>query len=286
MDNETIMIVLYLMVYRLAIIASGIVCIVIGYRLFYKGAHDADSSVKASFSNMSFIFKNVTPGTLFAGFGMIIITSMILSGTPEYIYKDMKVRSLLNDDTSISTEESRTTTEIYRNIRDDSSTISYSCCYLDFLKKGNEFEKNGKKEEAINQYQKAINEGMKSFTGVDWLLFSNLEKQINSRLAKNIKKDYNLAVKGSARAINALAWMYTKDADNIEEGLILARIAVKNDPDEPKYLDTLAELLFQNEEYDEALNTKKIAIIKSKPEYKSIYSEGLDRFENAIKNKN
>jgi len=276
MDNET-MIVIYLMMYRVAVISSGIVCIVIGYRLFYKGALASDSSVKIDFSNMEFIFKNVAPGTLFAGFGMIIISSMVLSGSPEYIHKDKKIRGVIKDDTSITTEKSTA-------IRHESTTICNSNHYLEFLNKGNEYEKNGKNEEATIQYQKAINEGMKSLTGVDWLLFSNLDHQIESSIATQIKNDYYRVVKESSRAINALAWIYTKNADDIDKGLILARIVVNNVPDEPKYLDTLAELLFQKEEYTEALKMKKKAISTSKPKYKSIYEEGLDKFESAVKN--
>jgi len=274
MDNEP-MIILYLMTYRLAIIVSGIVCIVIGYRLFYKGALASDSSVKIDFSKLEFIFKNVAPGTLFAGFGMIIISLMILSGNPEYIHKDKTIRGVIKDNTSITTEESTA-------IRNKSTTIRESNYYLELLNKGNEYEKNGKNEKAKIQYQKAINDGMKSLTGVDWLLFANLDHQIKSNLSAQIKNDYYMAVKNSSRAINALAWMYTKNADDMEKGLILARIAVNNVPDEPKYLDTLAELLFQKGEYTEALKMKKKAINTSKPEYKSIYEKGLEKFKNAV----
>jgi len=265
MDNEIVMII-YIMVYRLAIIVSGILCIVVGYKLsFNKDLSTTEGSGKLKISKMEFIFKKVAPGTLFAAFGIIIISTMTITGGPEY--SKTRIIETKNEE-SIITEE---------------TTIIRSSKYLELLKKGREYERNEKFQEAIVQYQKAINEGMKLLTGLDWLLYTNLDRQVETNISKQIKNKYNMAVKNSIESINALAWMYTKNPKFLEKGLILARIAVKISPEKANYIDTLAELLFQKGEYIEALKMKEMAINKSKAEYKSIYSKGLEKFKNAIK---
>jgi len=52
---------------------------------------------------------------------------------------------------------------------------------------------------------------------------------------------------------NNVAWFYALCRDKNDEAIKLAREAVKGEPDNPAYLDTLAELLYQKGEYKEAL---------------------------------
>ena len=72
--------VLYMIFFRLALIATGITCIVLGYRLFILGVYpsaakgkDKDDEVSAEVGGAKFTMKNAAPGTSFALFGVIII---------------------------------------------------------------------------------------------------------------------------------------------------------------------------------------------------------------------
>jgi tetratricopeptide (TPR) repeat protein len=83
--------VIYLAVFRLAIIAAGIVGIILGYRLFAKGVFpnvDPNPStdgqnVTAEIAGAKFSLRNAAPGTCFALFGVIIIAAMFATGGPE-----------------------------------------------------------------------------------------------------------------------------------------------------------------------------------------------------------
>ena len=79
------------LLFRLAIIASGIVGIVLGYRLFTKGVFPDvrtnpsvdGTGVTAEIASAKFTLRNAAPGTCFALFGVIIIAAMFATGGPE-----------------------------------------------------------------------------------------------------------------------------------------------------------------------------------------------------------
>lgn len=90
MENLTAF-VLYLTFYRLAIIAAGVTCVILGYLLFARGVfpktRNGNSGQREEFSakiaSAKFRLRNAAPGTCFASFGMIIIVIMLISGSPE-----------------------------------------------------------------------------------------------------------------------------------------------------------------------------------------------------------
>jgi hypothetical protein len=89
MDNQIIFIV-YLTVFRLAIVAAGITSIFLGYKLFVRGVFPGDGtstkdgqSVAAEFAGAKFTLRNAAPGTCFALFGAIVIMVMFLTGGPQ-----------------------------------------------------------------------------------------------------------------------------------------------------------------------------------------------------------
>lgn len=59
---------------------------------------------------------------------------------------------------------------------------------------------------------------------------------------------------------NSVAWFYALCRDRNDEGIKLAREAVKGEPDNAAYLDTLAELLYQKGEYEEAFKYAEKAL--------------------------
>lgn len=86
---------IYLILFRLAIIAAAVVSIILGYRLFCKGVWpDAGSgkgtSVDAKIAGSGFTLKNAAPGTCFAMFGVLIIAIMFARGGPELTLKSLE----------------------------------------------------------------------------------------------------------------------------------------------------------------------------------------------------
>jgi hypothetical protein len=89
MDNH-IAYIIYLTIFRLAIIAAGITSIVLGYKLFVRGVFPeqnitaADGQhVEAKIAGAEFTLRNAAPGTCFAFFGALTIGIMFLTGGPE-----------------------------------------------------------------------------------------------------------------------------------------------------------------------------------------------------------
>jgi tetratricopeptide (TPR) repeat protein len=102
--------VIYLTLFRLAIIAAVIISIVLGYRLFVRGVFPRGDipqsagghSVDAEVAGAKFRLLNAAPGTCFALFGAIILVAMFLTGGPKGTFEsaakgDQKV-TLRGDD--------------------------------------------------------------------------------------------------------------------------------------------------------------------------------------------
>ena len=90
--------VIYLAVFRLAIIAAGIVGIILGYRLFTRGVFPdlyrnpsfEGQNVTAKIAGAKFTLRNAAPGTCFALFGVIIIAVMFATGGPEITLEQLE----------------------------------------------------------------------------------------------------------------------------------------------------------------------------------------------------
>ena len=77
--------IIYAAVYRLAVIAAGVACAYMGYRLFMAGVMPREGSdIDAAAGEIRLTLKNAAPGTCFAAFGSIIIATMIWQGNPEF----------------------------------------------------------------------------------------------------------------------------------------------------------------------------------------------------------
>lgn len=89
MLNPDMLGVLYLTIFRLAVIAAGTVSIFYGYRLFLAGVFGQSSGkspteVSARLGSAQMSLKSAAPGTCFAGFGAFIIVAMMLSAPPQF----------------------------------------------------------------------------------------------------------------------------------------------------------------------------------------------------------
>ncbi len=81
-----IMGIVYLMLYRLSIIATGALSIYLGYRLFLSGLFPyaiEGTEFNAEILGNTFTLRNAAPGIFFALFGVLVIAIMILRSPPE-----------------------------------------------------------------------------------------------------------------------------------------------------------------------------------------------------------
>lgn len=78
--------IIYSLIFRLATLFVGVFCIHVGYKLFAKGVFGPSSTneLNAEIAGSKFTLKNAAPGTFFGLFGVIIITTMLVQGMPEY----------------------------------------------------------------------------------------------------------------------------------------------------------------------------------------------------------
>ncbi len=85
MDVETGYLI-YAALYRLGVIAAGVVCVVLGYRLFLKGVSGGSdgTSAEASVGNFELSISNAAPGTCFALFGAALIVAMVVEAPPSF----------------------------------------------------------------------------------------------------------------------------------------------------------------------------------------------------------
>ena len=86
--------IIYATFFRLAIITVGIISIILGYRLFCTSPlPDKESpdgtAFEARIAGSHYILKNAAPGTFFALFGVIIISVMLVKGSPELIFETL-----------------------------------------------------------------------------------------------------------------------------------------------------------------------------------------------------
>ena len=63
-----------------------------------------------------------------------------------------------------------------------------------------------------------------------------------------------------ARTLNNLAWMYAEQGIRLDEALRLSLLSLKLDPDQPAYLDTLAEIYYRMGDHEQAVALIRRAI--------------------------
>jgi tetratricopeptide (TPR) repeat protein len=83
----------YVTAFRLAIIAAGVVSMILGYRLFIRGIYPlsaGDSTIDLKAAGTGFTLKNVAPGSCFGIFGVALITVMLVQGNPQFTYEMMQ----------------------------------------------------------------------------------------------------------------------------------------------------------------------------------------------------
>lgn len=88
--------IIYLILFRLSIILTGLVSITLGYKLFAKGVFAngkpsiGGTDFQASIAGNNINMKNAAPGTMFALFGVILISVMVWNSSPELVKESLK----------------------------------------------------------------------------------------------------------------------------------------------------------------------------------------------------
>ena len=158
--------ILYLTLFRLAIIAAGIVSIVLGYKLFVRGVWPdggGGTEVDAKVGSSQFTLKNAAPGSVFALFGVIIIAVMFASGSPELTLKMLQEAGKAQTDSSHST------------ISELTLKSQYNGSIESLIWQGREKYRNGQIESATRDFEQAIEKSSIAINALAWLYLQNGE---------------------------------------------------------------------------------------------------------------
>jgi tetratricopeptide (TPR) repeat protein len=136
--------IVYLILFRLSIIAAGIISIFLGYRLFVRGIGPvadtaAGTDISARIARTRFSVKNAAPGTCFALFGVVTISIMFARGGPELTLKSIQNAA----NTGLKTSELR--------LRGDGQSGLKAASL-----KGEAFERQQDIDKAIIAYEEAL----------------------------------------------------------------------------------------------------------------------------------
>jgi tetratricopeptide (TPR) repeat protein len=140
---------IYATVFRVAIIAAGMLSIFLGSRLFTagiesQGANNENTTFDAKVAGLAFALKNGAPGTFFALFGVIIISVMLIQGNPELTLKTF------NDTQRAAASQS--SSEI--TVRGAAPPTAGK--FDDAVQRGLEYERKGDTVNAIASYEEAM----------------------------------------------------------------------------------------------------------------------------------
>ena len=100
----------YMLIFRLAIVAAGVICVVLGYLLFVRGVFPRAADGNAQGQDLSgsaltarFQLRNAAPGTCFAVLGAFLIVAMVVKGSPEVLLKEANFDLQLRGDPPAAT---------------------------------------------------------------------------------------------------------------------------------------------------------------------------------------
>jgi len=77
--------IVYLLIWRLAVLICGIISIILGYKLFKLGFTSQEGQLEAVIGEKKLKISNLAPGIFFALFGASIISILIWTSQPEII---------------------------------------------------------------------------------------------------------------------------------------------------------------------------------------------------------
>ena len=236
--------IIYVTLFRLAIIAAGVISIVLGYRLFCKGIWpkqpgDQDTTFDAKVAGANFTLKNAAPGTFFALFGVIII-SFMLSGMPEFSFETLNQATPVEP--PVKTGSIPTTSKTVLKMRgDDKQTVDNNNTVKVLTQTCQDHYDNGQLEQAMTACYQAVN------------------------LATD--------------SLNMLARLY-QEQNKFTEAQTLAKAVITMDPGDAGALRTLAVILCGAEQHNDAQHWLKQAIdLETNPDNKDELNDLLESFK-------
>jgi tetratricopeptide (TPR) repeat protein len=139
---------IYATVFRMAIIAAGMLSIFLGSRLFAartesQGTNFEKTTFDAKVAGLAFALKNGAPGTFFALFGAIIISVMLMQGNPELTLKTF-------NDTQRAASQSSSEITVRGTVPPAAGKFD------DAVQRGLEYERKSDTVNAIASYEEAM----------------------------------------------------------------------------------------------------------------------------------
>jgi tetratricopeptide (TPR) repeat protein len=168
----------YVTAFRLAIIAAGVVSMVLGYRLFIRGIYPVagnESSIAFNAAGSGFTLKNAAPGMCFAIFGVALITAMLVQGNPQFTYEMMQKAAGADNPTTSAKLEMR--------------GAETPDAFAELVTKGIAYERAGDTAHAAGAYQQALAGLATPMNQLAWLYYqqSKTEKALPlARMAAQI----------------------------------------------------------------------------------------------------
>jgi hypothetical protein len=222
--------IVYAALFRLAIIAAGFGCVVMGYRLFVLGVMPKEGSgIDSEFGQIRLSLKNAAPGTCFAVLGIVMIVAMIVQGNPEK--KIVAVRTngarvattwRSDDVDSLITEDRGDKNETANRINDADKMYADSDTIITAIARGRELEAAGRLNEAIKAYAVPLTDG-------------------------------HMPLQAATEPLRAIAAVYL-DQDRLSEGLAYALLAYQVEPGHAGGLALIARIQLGRKNYAKAVD--------------------------------
>jgi TPR repeat protein len=153
------------------------------------------------------------------------------------------------------------------------------------------YQRLGNRTEALASYLKAAELGEANAQYFLATFYQTGGEGLSKDAAQALYWYRKLAERGDADSLNNVAWAYATCSDpaicNPTAALEYARKAVDLGKDHPvaNHLDTLAEALYVNGQYEDAVKTEQQAIALASPENKNAFEKRLEKYRLALKDK-
>jgi tetratricopeptide (TPR) repeat protein len=238
--NSTEIGVLYLLAFRLSMIASGVISIILGYRLLCKGfsaqgGQENNSTIEASVIGTKLTVRNAAPGTAFAIFGAAILIVMMIQNAPSVTLENLSKLKTNETTAPYSPPAVRSSPDIGVCPVSAADGLSRVGTQNAILQKRNNLPPQTQKATETIEDAKVVLRGTDQST-LALLTARGIEFEKRKDFA-NAERSYREAVNLMAEPINDLAWRYLK-AGRADAALKLATIAVQLSPDEDRYKRT------------------------------------------------
>ena len=233
---------IYAAVFRLAVIAVGVVAIVLGYLLFVRASIvKGRTETGLEIAKFKLNLKNAAPGTCFAAFGAGIVLAMLIEGSPSL--------TLETAQTAVAEEQATQTLRMKGQApRDHSPSLA-----LD-LGQAAQHLRDGEPALAMAAYSRLLE--TRGLTAAEAALA--LEPMARIALDRDefaqgetLARLAVLFSGGAPDALDTLARILIAREESAE-AVALARQAVEATPNEPRFLHTLAIALVDAGERQEA----------------------------------